>query len=28
MTLFQSFQFIYSGCCTVAAPNDVARNFC
>jgi hypothetical protein len=27
VTLFLSFQVIYSGCCTVAAPNDVVLNF-
>jgi hypothetical protein len=25
---FSTFQEIYSGCCTVAAPNDVALDFC
>jgi hypothetical protein len=28
MTPFPTFQEIYSGCCTVAAPNDVALDFC
>jgi len=28
LAFFPIFQEIYSGCCTVAAPNDVARSFC
>jgi hypothetical protein len=28
MTPFPSVQVIYSGCCTVAAPNDAALDFC
>jgi hypothetical protein len=28
ITHFPALQEIYSGCCTVAAPNDVALDFC
>ena len=28
MTLFPNFQVIYSGCCTVTAPNEVALDLC